>query len=406
MADATGTRRKNLMLVLKTIEATGEVTAAMLTEQTGLSTATVSRALAALKSQALIVQLRKQTTELGRKPDVFSINPAYGYNLYYYLESDCLRAYLLNLGGYVLSSRTVAVTQALTVEVLTALLAELKQTLLTGRRRAQSRLLAANIAIPGVIDAATGVVSCIPNFPNLEQTRLREAAGQALQLQCFIHNASRLSTIGAYLQYGAGAQSFVYVDITGDCGVGAGIVLRGELYDGPCSLAGEIGDMILELDRTDCFGGGTSGALERQAGLASVFRRVRQLLQTGHAQTLRTMMEQKGTDALSLQLLEKAAGAMDLDVFDTLNQAARAWAAAIVNIQTVLAAELVIIGGAVTQENQLIEKMLRHHLAGLYHREVALRMMEAGSDAHVRGAVYLSKQYLFEAAIDSVLSEG
>lgn len=404
MADATGTRRKNLSMILKTIETSGEVTAAMLTEKTQLSAATISRALATLKSQALIVQLRKQTTEIGRKPDVFSINPTFGYNLYYYLESDYLRGYLLNLGGYVLASRAVSVSQELTVEQLTQILAELKQTLLTGRRRAQSRLLASSIAIPGVIDAKTGMVSRIPNFPNLERTQLREAAAQALQLPCFIHNASRLSTIGAYLQYGAGVGSFVYVDITGDCGVGAGIVLDGELYDGPDGLAGEIGDMILELDR-DSSGGQTSGALERQAGLASVYSRVRQLLQNGRAQTLRTMMEQKKSDALNLQLLEKAAGAMDLDVFDTLNQTARVWAAAIVNILAVLAAELVIVGGAVTQENELIEKMLRHHLEGLYHRPVALQLMEADSDAHVRGAVYLSKKYLFEAALDGVLSE-
>ncbi len=402
MADTTGTRRKNLSMILKTIETSGEVTAAMLTERTGLSAATISRALTVLKSQSLIVQLRKQTTEIGRKPDVFSINPTFGYNLYYYLESDHLRGYLLNLGGYVLASRAVDVSQELTLEQLMQILSELKQTLLTGRRRAQSRLLASNIAIPGVIDAKTGAVSRIPNFPNLERTQLREAAAQALQLPCFLYNASRLSTIGAYLQYGAGVGSFVYIDITGDCGVGAGIVLDGELYDGPDGLAGEIGDMILELDR-DSSGRQSSGALERQAGLASVYDRVRRLLQDGRAQTLRAMMEQRGSAALNLQLLEKAAGAMDLDVFDTLNQTVRAWAAAIVNILAVLSAELVIVGGAVTQENELVEKMLRHHLAGLYHRPVALQLTEAGSDAHVRGAVYLSKKYLFEAALDGVL---
>ena len=78
MADTGGTRLRNLLLILKAMDAAGEATAAMLTEQTGLSVATISRGLTILKAKKLVVQRRKDAAEIGRRPDVFSIDPTYG----------------------------------------------------------------------------------------------------------------------------------------------------------------------------------------------------------------------------------------------------------------------------------------------------------------------------------------
>ena len=99
----SNTRQRNLLMLLYAMDAAGEATAAYLSEQTGLSVATISRGLSLLKGKKLIVQQRKDTTELGRRPDVFSINGAYAHCLYCRLDGDGLQGYLLDLRGKVVA---------------------------------------------------------------------------------------------------------------------------------------------------------------------------------------------------------------------------------------------------------------------------------------------------------------
>ena len=97
MMENGNTRQRNLLMLLYAMDAAGEATAAFLAEQTGLSVATISRGLSLLKAKKLIVQRRKDTREVGRRPDVFSINGAYAHCMYCCLDGDTLRGYLLDL---------------------------------------------------------------------------------------------------------------------------------------------------------------------------------------------------------------------------------------------------------------------------------------------------------------------
>ena len=141
------------------------------------------------------------------------------------------------------------------------------------------------------------------------------------------------------------------------------------------------------------------GALEREAGLGTVFREAKDLLNRGLAPELQHLLDKQGSDTLSLSLLEKAAGEFDLDIYALLNQTTKAWAAAIVNISALLAPDTIILGGAVHQGHKLIEKMLRHHLHHMYHRPISLQLAKKGADTHVLGAAHLSGRFLLEMSL-------
>ena len=404
MGETGGTKQRNLLLMLKAIDSAGEATAAMLTEMTGLSVATISRGLGILKSRDLIVQLRKDTTEVGRRPDVFSINPAYGYYLYFWLDNGQLRGYLLDLSGKTAAKAAFPAGSDTTVQQLLEMLQLLRDQLLTVKKRATDKLLAVNLAIPGLADVSSGVISRIPNYPCFENVDLAGQVREALGLRCFVHNAARLTAVGEYLHSGAAQENLVYVDITGD-GIGAGIILHGELYEDRNCLAGEIGDMVIDVEKGGWQEPKTQGALERQAGLGAVYRELRRLLAEGHARELAALLEQKKTQELSLPLIEKAVANLDLDVYEIINQATKAWAAAIVNIAALLSPDLVVLGGAVNDGNALIEKMVRHHLGRMYYRPIQLRLAKKDTDAHVMGAAHLSRKYLFDVALSEFQEE-
>ena len=89
-------------------------------------------------------------------------------------------------------------------------------------------------------------------------------------------------------------------------GVGAGIVLKGDLCRGADGLAGEIGHMHVaeDGDRCSC---GNVGCLEMVVSQTSILRRFRKLLQEGVITTL----QRTGEDGLTLANILEAALAND-----------------------------------------------------------------------------------------------
>ena len=394
----SNTRQRNLLMLLYAMDTAGEATAAYLAEQTGLSVATISRGLSLLKAKKLIVQRRKDTTEVGRRPDVFSINGAYAHCMYCCLDGDALRGYLLDLRGKVVARHVVEANSQMTVADFLEKLGEL-QTIMLEKKRSSGCILTVSLAIPGLADVNSGVISRIPNFPFFENVNLAELVQKKLGHPCFIYNAARLSAVGAYLQREGQVENLVYMDVTGDCGIGAGIVLGGHLYEDRNCLAGEVGDMVIRAETDRRGDAQNQGALEREAGLGSVFREAREMLAQDLAPELMRLMEKQGSDTLSLSLLEKAAAEFDLEIYGLLNRTTKAWAAAMVNISALLAPDVIIVGGAVHQGHKLIEKMLRHHLHHMYHRPISLQLAKKGADTHVLGAAHLSGRFLLEMSL-------
>ena len=398
MVENGNTRRRNLLMLLYAMDAAGEATAAFLAESTGLSVATISRGLSALKAKKLIVQRRKDTTEVGRRPDVFSINGAYAHCMYCCLDGDTLRGYLLDLRGKVVARHGIQASSDMSVSDFLDKL-EMLKTVMLEKKRSSGCILTVSLAIPGLADVSSGVISRIPNFPNFENVNLAELVREKLGHPCFIYNAARLSAVGAYLQNKDQMENLVYMDVTGDCGIGAGIILGGRLYEDRNCLAGEVGDMIIRTERDGWCVTRNQGALEREAGLGTVFREAKQLLEQGMAPELGKLLDKQGSDTLTLSVLEKAATEFDLDIYSLLDRTTKAWAAAMVNISALLAPDVIILGGAVHQGHKLIEKMLRHHLHHMYHRPISLQIAKKGADTHVLGAAHLSGRFLLEMSL-------
>ena len=179
----SNTRQRNLLMLLYAMDTAGEATAAYLAEQTGLSVATISRGLSLLKAKKLIVQRRKDTTEVGRRPDVFSINGAYAHCMYCCLDGDALRGYLLDLRGKVVARHVVEANSQMTVADFLEKLGEL-QTIMLEKKRSSGCILTVSLAIPGLADVNSGVISRIPNFPFFENVNLAELVQKKLTQRC------------------------------------------------------------------------------------------------------------------------------------------------------------------------------------------------------------------------------
>ncbi|MBP3632960.1 MAG: ROK family protein [Oscillospiraceae bacterium] len=383
MADTTIMRRNNLQAILETIDHLGAATTTDLTAHTGLSLATISRVTGQLKTKGLIEQERKKTADPGRKPEIYRLNAAYGSSLYFDLKSGCLQGYLLDFGGKVLARTCLGVDASLDTEIFLRLVLKQKEQLTRG----QPTPLAVCLTLPGQQDRDSGAVCRIPNFPAFEGAALQSAMEQTLQLPCIIVNTARITAWGHFLARQERVRNLVFLEITADCGIGAGLVLDGKLYEDALGLAGEVGDMIVQLDEGNQEKLPTEGALEASSGIVTILKKAKNILGAQEPVTL-PMLEQLSPDVP--------------DILALLQQASRAWAAAIINLSALLSPDKIVVGGAISEDDALIRELIGQQLKTMYHRAIPLSFAPRDCEHHTTGAADMLKRFLFSKELDHI----
>jgi predicted NBD/HSP70 family sugar kinase len=135
---------------------------------------------------------------------------------------------------------------------------------------ADSGLRAAGVAlgIPALVGLG-GVTGRAPNLPGWQGFPAADALAGALGLPVVtVDNEANLAALAEH-RYGDGADSFVHV--SGEIGVGGGLVLGGELFRGVRGYAGELGHISVDPTGPAC-GCGGRGCVEQFAGQVAVLR--------------------------------------------------------------------------------------------------------------------------------------
>ena len=103
------------------------------------------------------------------------------------------------------------------------------------------------VGVPGVVETGTGVLRLAENVAGLEGRAFADELEHALQLPVRLENDINLAALGEQWQGVArGVDDFVFLSI--GTGMGAGLVLGGELHRGRHGAAGEIDFALIGLD--------------------------------------------------------------------------------------------------------------------------------------------------------------
>lgn len=106
------------------------------------------------------------------------------------------------------------------------------------------------IGIPGIVDTKSGIVYNVQNISSFKAVHLKETLENELKKPVFINNDANCFTLGAK-NFGEGKQFHSLVGLTLGTGLGSGIIINDQLYEGVGNGAGEFGfipykDGILE----------------------------------------------------------------------------------------------------------------------------------------------------------------
>ncbi|GAB4586196.1 ROK family protein [Nocardia sp. IFM 10818] len=127
-------------------------------------------------------------------------------------------------------------------------------------------LLGIGLAVPGIV--REGTVVHAPNVPGLTDVRIGDRLAAALgEPAVAVDNEANLAALAHLWPHRLAGDDFVYV--SGDVGIGAGIVLGGSLFRGRGGFAGELGHVVIERGGRLCACGG-HGCVEQYAGLQAI----------------------------------------------------------------------------------------------------------------------------------------
>ena len=222
------------------------------------------------------------------------------------------------------------------------------------------------VGLPGPVDYSLGEALRLPNLPAWEGHISAAGLSKELEFTVLLANDADLAALGEH-RFGAGRGAKDMVYLTSSTGVGGGVVINGQLLHGRLSLA-EVGHTIIDRashGTVESLGSGT--ALERLAG----------------------------EDAASVAA---RAAAGDLEARRQWDQVAGDFAIGVFNMVHLFSPEVVVIGGGMSWQGDLLLDPIRALLGKYGHNSPTsrARVVKAAGDDDVglKGAAAFWTDYL------------
>jgi predicted NBD/HSP70 family sugar kinase len=342
-----GNRRR----VLGLLQQHGPLTRAELARQALLSRSTVSNIVGELVQSGLVSEIdeparSRRPAQSGRPGALIGLNPAAGAAIGIDVDHQRLRVVVANLAHTVLAEAEHRLEADHDAWETMSVAAEFVDRVVQQAGVSRERVMGVGMALAGPIDTVRGKVqpsSISPSWVELEDPA-REMSGR-LGLPVYLDNDANLGAL-AEMMWGAGVGAGECAYIKLGTGIGAGLVIDGQLYRGALGTAGEIGHTTMVEDGPVCRCG-NRGCLERVAGVPALLESLR----GSRAATL------------SMQDLFDLALSGDVGCRRVIADAGRSIGVAVANLCNMLNPQLVIIGGPLAVTGDILLDPLKASFA-------------------------------------------
>ncbi|MCU0295664.1 MAG: ROK family glucokinase, partial [Candidatus Nanopelagicales bacterium] len=253
---------------------------------------------------------------------------------------------------------------------------------------------AVGIGAAGFVDEKRSRVNFAPNLGWRDEP-LRMAVEGIVGLPVVVENDANAAAWGEY-RFGAGRGREYVVTITVGTGIGAGIVLDGQLYRGRWGAAAEFGHLNVEPGGRPC-GCGNRGCWEQYASGNALVREARYLAseRRSEAETLLNFGDgtPEGVQGVHVTKAARAGDPVALAAFDFV---ARWLGRGMADITAILDPECFVIGGGVSEAGDVLlastVRAFTESVSGKEHREMAsVVVAQLGNAAGMVGAADLAR---------------
>jgi predicted NBD/HSP70 family sugar kinase len=394
-ADHTAVRRKNLELTLRLLALTPGLSRADLADGTGLTRATVTRLVAELIELGMVREgTVSSPRRIGRPGTPLNIDGRHVLAIGLEVNVDYMAILVTDLGGREVHRDECAFDSVSagpdgSVRAAIDLCHRATRHIRDRRHDRQPVIAGFAAAIPGLVDIRDGVVIEAPNL-EWRDYPFGAALREGLRLNGAPVRVGNDANFAALAEFrtGAWAGTADLIYVTGEVGIGGGIIAAGQPLLGSRGFGGEVGHMRVDPAGPRCVCG-RRGCWETLIGLSAVLRSAGIRTPPGtHPRTMVETLVKRGRDG----------NQQALDAIDRLGRDIGMGAA---KLGTIFDPSVIILGGYfVALEEWILPRARRALMKGMPGRGDAtpeLGVSNLGFTAAARGAAI--------HAMDAVLSD-
>jgi glucokinase-like ROK family protein len=307
-----------------------------LSQLSGLSPATVTNVITELLRDEVIIEAGAEESQGGRPRVTLATNLQRGYFIGVEVGETHIHVELFDIKLRSISHtrQEVSESENQPAQIVNHLVKTIEQ-LLAQTRIPQDRIIGVGIGIPGIVDRVSGVSIVAPNW-GWEQIPLLDLLTPRLQMPILLENGAKAMGL-AEMWFGAGKGLENLAVLLVGTGVGAGIIVQGELYHGSTNSAGEWGHTCIEVHGRPCRCG-SRGCIEAYVGSRGIISRL-------HEADPNHPALKQGSHQAIIGALCDAAEHGDPTARQLLSSTAEYLGAGIANLINLVNPELIVLGG-------------------------------------------------------------
>jgi glucokinase-like ROK family protein len=265
----------NKAKVIEEIRTSSPISRTDIAKKTNLGLSTITKIIAELGQQGLILEIGEGDSSGGRKPIHLEFNNNFGYVIGIKVETERVVMALRNLN--------VELIQALTINYPASsnwpyVIDQIKQGIRTLKMTALKHgkeILGLGLGVSGIVDIKQGIL-LYSRMLNWDRVPFKEILEKEFDIPVSVDNDVNTYAL-AELLYGAGKIYNNFICVSIGVGIGAGIILNHQLYRGEFGGAGEFGHFIVNMDGEPCYCG-QRGCLENYASDKFIIHKTQELL--------------------------------------------------------------------------------------------------------------------------------
>jgi N-acetylglucosamine repressor len=250
-------KKINKNIVLNVIRERGPMSRAKLSRITNISKPTMSNIINSLKKDNLIEKVGrgKTTPEGGKRPILYQFNKNFGYVIGSHVQINEIVTILTDYNANIKSKTVIKISKKRDEKSIIRKLLKSFDYVVDEAGIDKKDLKGIGIGVHGVVDHKKGVLIFAPHFPQWRKNiYFAGIVEKEYGVKVYIDNVAR-TFVCAEKIFGLGRKysNIIAIDIVE--GVGAGIIIRNDIYRGNDFIAGEIGHTTIKQGGPKCFCG-------------------------------------------------------------------------------------------------------------------------------------------------------
>lgn len=378
----------NRRLVVKLLRKNGLCSRAALSNESGLTPATITNIINEFIDSKLVIEDGVIDNERGRKSIGIRINPTHYGVIGIMVTRKFYCACIMGLSGEIFKINTVLIDSQISNNIISVIKKEIDSLIASFQ---ETKVLAIGMALPGPYKHEKDELVFVTNSDSWNSVSVSKELHKSFDMPVFIENDANA---GAYAQFwfqNKNRQNLCYI-VAGQ-GIGCGIIVKGELMRGGTDIAGEIGHISIDFNGRKCKCG-NCGCLELYSSYL--------VLETNIKRRINYLNDKSVLDAhFSYADIVEAIRKRDSVVMEEYRKVCEYLAVGVINLINLLNPESIIIGDQLAKINpeimlKIINNKVRKSIKPIILENISIEIDNLPHNPILIGAGVIAINNIFE----------